>query len=604
MKIAFQKVPQWEGYPHAEAELASRMLIAVNSIDTMEGIATSCMDEIASFEPNVVVPLHFFLPKVFDSFTVGCMWNPVNSIEHNNAWDNIKSYDGYGIASEQQEQLVRSLKFTSTSPYLLTRLYPSTNTTTFNIPKTFGAPVYIGSNWSMDRHKDLFTVTKNIKVFGPRNRWKHLANGVYRGEIPVDGSSTLGAYHESGIGLSLHHADHNIEGIPSMRPFEIAASGSVMISDHNKFVKENFGDNALYIDTSLAPKEIDEQLTVLVDWIKSNQKQARDMARACHEIFIERYSLEMLLNNLVEDIDDFRRPDNASFPDNTPVVQIVIRSDGSDRKKLYRALSSIEQQIYKNVSALLVYRGMSEELGQLKNEIQKILPDLNIDYICTNTRCDRGAQFFTGLRACTAPYIGFLDHDDVIFSDHIEVLLACLTRNLDVSLSYSGSVRVWEDGDPPKDEQSRKLAFYYEHEKTQALKSGITSNSYLVRRDKIPWEALNQPIPRMNCREDFLFLNMMHDRYADFIFSGKVTCSFYWRSSKKDNCAFEKHIWDDNKKTFDLMRNKATTVMTYAVTSDSSRIEMYRIFKKATSMLRSDVINITKRMKNRLLGTS
>ena len=81
MRIVFQKVARWEKEPHAEAELAFRMLTAALSLESVEAIASSDMNEIAAFLPDVVVPLHFFIPKLFDAFTVGCMWNPDSTIE-------------------------------------------------------------------------------------------------------------------------------------------------------------------------------------------------------------------------------------------------------------------------------------------------------------------------------------------------------------------------------------------------------------------------------------------------------------------------------------------------------------------------------------------
>ena len=63
MKIVFQKVSQWEGVPNAEAELACRMLIAAGTIG-LKALATSGIEEIAAFNPDIVIPLHFFYTKI------------------------------------------------------------------------------------------------------------------------------------------------------------------------------------------------------------------------------------------------------------------------------------------------------------------------------------------------------------------------------------------------------------------------------------------------------------------------------------------------------------------------------------------------------------
>ncbi len=61
--------------PNAESDLARRMLIAAKTIG-FEIVATSSKADIAMFNPDVVIPMYFSIPKLFDAFKVGCMWNP------------------------------------------------------------------------------------------------------------------------------------------------------------------------------------------------------------------------------------------------------------------------------------------------------------------------------------------------------------------------------------------------------------------------------------------------------------------------------------------------------------------------------------------------
>ena len=599
MKIVFQKVAQWENKPNAEAKLALRMLIASETIDSVQAIASSDLNEIASFKPDIVIPLHFFTPKLFDAFTLGCMWNPYNAIERNNAWDNIKSYDGYGVASEYQEQLVRELKFRSPEPTIISKLYPSTNATTFKKPENFSSLVYIGSNWSNDQHKDFFTISGGVHVYGPEKYWSHLVADQYQGEIPFDGKSALDIYHKSGIGLALHHSDHNVEGIPSMRPFEIAASGSVMISDQNRFVQREFGDSALYLDTSLTQKEIAEQLEVLKNWIQSHPHQAQEMAEASHNIFINKFSLEILLRNIISDIRKFKNKDSLSNFEDIPQVEIIIRSDGEDRNSLLRALRSIKRQSYKSIAVLLVYRGPADKFHLLQSQLNDDIPDIDVKYIYPNVPQDRSSQLFTGLRASKAPYIGFLDHDDVLFSDHVEVLLDCLSKNPHASIAYSGSVRIWEGGQPPLNDEIRKLAYFYEVNNFEEIKPCLTSNSYIVRREKIPWHILNNPIPEMSSFEDSIFLYMLYKISPIFVFSEKVTCAFYWRTSKQSNSAFNKELWKPSKKAFDLIKRQAETMMAYVDygTSDSRYIRLHLV--KKFSVLINNIVEGTKNFINK-----
>jgi hypothetical protein len=603
LRIAFQKIPQWEDKPHAEAELALRMLAAAQSIESVDAIATSDMAEIDLFEPDIVFPLHVLLPKLFDAFTVGCMWDPVSRIKRNSTWDNIKSYDGYAVSTEKQEQFVKALKFKSPQPYLLSTIYPSTNTTTFIKPKTFTSPVYIGSDWSRNRHRDLFKLANDISVYGPKNSWDYLSESIYCGEIPIDGRSSQKIYQQAGIGLSLHHENHNLEGIPSMRPFEIAASSAIIISDQNAFVQQVFGDNALYLDTSLESKAIVEQLDDLSHWIKSNPTKAQEMAEACHKIFVKKYSLEVLLKDLLQDIHKFTGDNSAHTKEGSAEVDIIVRTDGKDKEKLFRALMSINRQSYKMTTALITYWGPSDSLTTLQRDIKEEIPDLRVKYICANKETSRASQFYAGIRGSTASFIGFLDHDDVFFSNHVETLIDCLTKYPDCSLAYSGSIRIWEEGNPPEGEQVRRLAYFYELERNSDLGSCITSNSFIVRRNKIPWHLINQPVPKMQSREDYVFLSMMYNNNSDLLFSGKVTCVFYWRATREDNSAFEAKPQLTRKKVFGTVLRLSNTRIDYGENTvnnspDNSRLVTLNFIRKITSILRKDAAIIRARLKD------
>jgi spore maturation protein CgeB len=566
MKIVFQKVPQWEHKPNAENELSSRLLLAVESISGVEAISSSNVAAISSFSPDIILPLHFFLPKLFDAFTIGCMWNPTYALEENDAWDNIRSYDGYGVASEKQKELVAALKFNSPSSYFTAPIYPSTNKTVFQPPTTLENAAYIGSNWDRRRHGELLLATSSVMILGPKESWQQLKEkGLnYGGEVPFDGKTVLEAYRRSGIGLALHHSAHNDEGIPCMRPFEIAASGAVMIADQNPFVLNVFGDNALYIDSTLDGESMAEQIDMHVAWIKNHPGQAQEMARECNRIFNTNYALEVLLDNLLQELESYSVKQRKRMVQDPPAVEILIRTDGNQKEKLFRAIESINKQSYPNVRARIIYRGGQSLLDNLKVEVLDNFPTLTVNYCEVYQSPDRGTQFYTGLKEAKADFVGFLDHDDILFSDHVGNLMKILLENKEIALAYSGSVRVWEEGIPPGDEDQRKLAFFYGLNDETGLKSVIVSNSYIVRRDSIPSHLLFQPIPKIDSKEDYIFLELLKDAGKRFKFSEKVTCAFYWRSSKEDNSAFNIRDNKRGQSVRELILKPMRTTMGYA----------------------------------------
>ncbi len=564
MKIVFQNVPEWEGVPHAEAELAERMVFAAKVIG-LDAIASSDISNISVFQPDIVIPLHFCIPKLFDSFTIGCMWNPSSMIKGYRNWRNVKSYDGYGIASESQDQLVRALKFKSPVPYLRTKIYPSTNATEFCKPKQFFNPVYVGTNWNRDRHKDFFESTEKIQIYGPKERWRNIAKkiDIYKGVIPCDGKSLLKIYHEAGIGLALHHESHNQEEIPSMRPFEIAASCAVMIADENIFVRRVFGENALYLDKSLGPKDMADQLNMHVDWIKTHSRQAQEMTYSCHKIFNNQYSLEVLLDNLLKDYSEFKKVNALVIQEKIPPVEIIIQSDGADgsqRNKLFRAINSIKQQTYPNVSARIIFRGEKENLKNIKEYIKKEFPHFDIKFTLTEKTTDRGSRLFTGVRSSCAQYVGFINDNEIIFKDHVEILANILTNDARVGIVHSGCVRVSEGLKHHSEKHVRKLVHYCDLDTVMAKPYIIASNSYLVRRAELPWQMLNNPIPLVDLNDNTHFLKLMSLFDTKYVFSEKVTCA-YFRSDRKEN-------YSDRIQNFPLcFKSNDKTVMNLATLS-------------------------------------
>ena len=79
MKVVFQDYLDWGNKPHAERELGLRMENAARAIG-VESLFTADIGKIEKFKPDIVFPLHHFTPKLFDAYTVGCMWNPIDYI--------------------------------------------------------------------------------------------------------------------------------------------------------------------------------------------------------------------------------------------------------------------------------------------------------------------------------------------------------------------------------------------------------------------------------------------------------------------------------------------------------------------------------------------
>jgi spore maturation protein CgeB len=134
-----------------------------------------------------------------------------------------------------------------------------------------------------------------LKVVGKPGDWDFLTNG-YMGKST---KSTVDYMRGSGMVLILHAPDYMIDGVPSPRIFEAAASGAIAITDRHPFIMREFGDSVLYVDHNLPVREMYEQIVQHIRWIKEHGKEANLMAQKAHQIFLDKFTLDKQLETIV-----------------------------------------------------------------------------------------------------------------------------------------------------------------------------------------------------------------------------------------------------------------------------------------------------------------
>lgn len=135
------------------------------------------------------------------------------------------------------------------------------------------------------------------RFYGPE-RFKDFFPKSYKGTIPFEDEYLLEKIAESGVYLLLHSETHLEYGIPSGRIFEAVAASALVISDNNRFVRENFGDSVLYIDVNATGKQIFRQINQHMAWISSHKREAKKMAQQSHNILTKKFLLEEQLLRL------------------------------------------------------------------------------------------------------------------------------------------------------------------------------------------------------------------------------------------------------------------------------------------------------------------
>ena len=116
--------------------------------------------------------------------------------------------------------------------------------------------------------------------------------------------------------------------------------------------------------------------------------------------------------------------DPPSARPETPLVSVLVRTTGRVGF-LREALRSVARQTYPAVEVVVVEDGRST-LGEF---LRSEFGDLRLRYGATGSRRGRSAAGNLALSMATGEYLTFLDEDDLLYADHIEVLLAALRRD-------------------------------------------------------------------------------------------------------------------------------------------------------------------------------
>lgn len=122
-----------------------------------------------------------------------------------------------------------------------------------------------------------------------------------------------------------------------------------------------------------------------------------------------------------------------------PLVSIITRTYRGRSIFLSQALQSAINQTYSNIEIIIVEDGGDSH----KELIQQIsnTSSANIKY-ANLLKIGRSAAGNAGLKMATGTYVMFLDDDDLLFSDHVEILVNSLNENKNSVAAYSLATEV------------------------------------------------------------------------------------------------------------------------------------------------------------------
>jgi len=553
MRIAVQN--PFPNVPHvAEAEWIRRFFIACGRLG-FEAIEVITSDDIMQCQPDCVLVTHETSAKLTQFPTLGLHWNPPDFIaEYPTRCRSVLSLDGHLCGSRQIAQWIDDLATGHGKSALFHDglMLPSTpdGGPAGVLPPQL-AIMYAGVHWDGSRHGAIFRGLDGripLKLYGPPENWAG-RGANYCGALPFDGGSVIGAIRDAGIALCLHKAAHRAANCPTMRLFEAAAAGALIITEDFEFPREWFRDSVLYVDAELPAAMVVEQIVSHVEWANRNPEGANRLANRSNELFRQRLSLENMLRPLPEFVDrvrDSRRMVAVQGSTEKPllVVEYIVRIGSRPATTLARALDSLATQTYQAIAVILVQFhpvvGLDAVVDQYRSRFRWIR------HIIVANNGNRSTAWWAGLNAVTADFFGMLDDDDTLFPNHVASLMDCLEQNPGHGFAYSGLIKIEDEpghyvtadqfsGPAGKVIEERREIFCLEEEdfvNLQPTHNVIGNNTWICRTSLLDREIRSDP--KIEWAEDVYFMALMAGR-TRFRFTAMPTAAWHWRSTTKDN---------------------------------------------------------------------
>lgn len=492
---SFAVVLTWPEIKNAEYEVVQRIRRAAENLgttlfvinndgykiwSTLQGPHKGA-ERITAEECEFVISLHFESPRLYDIFSYYALWNPPEfytgpgydrTIQQMASHCDLLSCHS-DIAGLHAENVFSGLDRELTIP--LPTLFhtapgPYPTTAVDETSKLF----YIGINWERitgekGRHHELLTLLDKenlIQIYGPEvflgiRPWAGYAS--YVGELPFDGSSVVKHINAAGICLTLSSEAHQRSGIMSNRLFEGLAAGAVIIANRHPFIEKYFSDCVYTVDDTVEPIALAMAVRDLVLHIRGNVAEAKERAFRGQQRFLEKFSLEKCLNDLlvghVARVDEHARNLVGLQIHETTVI---LEYAGLESDVLKAMVDNVVRQTNVRVHLSIIcdsrLRGSSEASIRTMIEAHKVVLTFFDDFFSviegnltgTPRRLSgTGLKTAEALDAVDTETFCFMQADDYWFQDHLASLCFRLAKDETSTFCCSGRIAEWkEDGKP------------------------------------------------------------------------------------------------------------------------------------------------------------
>jgi GT2 family glycosyltransferase/2-polyprenyl-3-methyl-5-hydroxy-6-metoxy-1,4-benzoquinol methylase len=129
---------------------------------------------------------------------------------------------------------------------------------------------------------------------------------------------------------------------------------------------------------------------------------------------------------------------------NLPLVTVITRTYAGRGVLLEQCLTSLHHQTYPHLEVIVAEDGGASHETLVRSQQSCARPGHHFDFIAL-PKIGRSAVGNAALAHAKGDYVMFLDDDDLLFADHVEVLVSQLLRQPDASAAYSLAYEVLTD---------------------------------------------------------------------------------------------------------------------------------------------------------------
>lgn len=121
--------------------------------------------------------------------------------------------------------------------------------------------------------------------------------------------------------------------------------------------------------------------------------------------------------------------------DKLPVISVITRTHGPSQQHLDNAIASVLNQTYAHIEHVIV-EDRTEDAENRVTELSALYPE-RLRYMRSTKEAGRSACGNYGARRAKGRYLCWLDNDDMLFADHIELLVRGLEQDRRAVCSYA-----------------------------------------------------------------------------------------------------------------------------------------------------------------------